>query len=231
MADWSWKQAVAECVLDLVNRGSDSQFFLTDLYDYVPVLSGRFPRNRHVKQKLRQILQRLRDAGFLVFLGGGHYGLNLNYGELDVHEIPLTNVGHECPLTRRTVQNIRLRNTFLATEIKRRYDNICQVCRSPVLLVNRTHYAEAHHLRPLGSPHHGPDVLGNIIVLCPNHHVMFDRGAATIEPDSLCLVHTEQGVFGSDARLYLESWHPLNRRYLDYHNGQVFHQSPSGNVA
>lgn len=38
-------------------------------------------------------------------------------------------------------------------------------------------YAEAAHIRALGSPHNGPDVIENVLCLCPNHHVLFDNGA------------------------------------------------------
>jgi putative restriction endonuclease len=37
-------------------------------------------------------------------------------------------------------------------------------------------YAEAAHIKPIGLPHSGPDKTGNLLVLCPNHHLQFDRG-------------------------------------------------------
>ena len=39
--------------------------------------------------------------------------------------------------------------------------------------------SEVHHIRPLGK-HDGADIIENMIVVCPNHHAMFDRGAITI---------------------------------------------------
>lgn len=38
-----------------------------------PLARRRFPNNRHVREKLRQQLQRLRDIGFIQFLGAGRY--------------------------------------------------------------------------------------------------------------------------------------------------------------
>lgn len=38
-----------------------------------PLAAARFPNNRHVREKLRQQLQRLRDLGLLEFLGEGRY--------------------------------------------------------------------------------------------------------------------------------------------------------------
>jgi hypothetical protein len=41
-----------------------------------PVAAERYPNNRHVRAKLRQQLQRLRDLGLIEFLGGGLYRRN-----------------------------------------------------------------------------------------------------------------------------------------------------------
>lgn len=38
-----------------------------------PLAAMRFPDNRHVREKLRQQMQRLRDIGLVLFLGGGRY--------------------------------------------------------------------------------------------------------------------------------------------------------------
>ncbi|ULA60744.1 MAG: hypothetical protein LZF60_270070 [Nitrospira sp.] len=46
-------------------------------------------------------------------------------------------------------------------------------------------YAEAHHLRPLGYLHNGPDLPSNMLVLCPNHHAQCDLGAIRLNLPSL----------------------------------------------
>lgn len=38
-----------------------------------PLAKRRFPHNRHIREKLRQQMQRLRDLGLVLFLGGGRY--------------------------------------------------------------------------------------------------------------------------------------------------------------
>lgn len=38
-----------------------------------PLASERFPENQHVREKLRQQMQRLRDLGLILFLGSGRY--------------------------------------------------------------------------------------------------------------------------------------------------------------
>lgn len=219
MADWSWKRAVADRVLEIVNEKTSPTFTLEEVYAYTKEFSELFPRNTRIRPKVRQILQRLRDdEGFLTFLGEGHYSLNLEYEELQGEPALPGQTGVEFPVSKRVLRKVRLRDTFLAADMKRRYRNICQVCRAPVLVSENRCYAEGHHLKPLGSPHLGPDVLGNIIILCPNHHVMFDRGAATAMPETLELCHRASGVFQEGMRLYVEPWHTLNPKYLEYHH-------------
>jgi type II restriction enzyme len=40
-----------------------------------PLAAVEFPENRHVREKLRQQMQRLRDLGLVAFLGNGQYEL------------------------------------------------------------------------------------------------------------------------------------------------------------
>jgi hypothetical protein len=222
MSDWPWKQAVADRVLQIVNEKSSSDFSIKELYAYTKDFSALFPRNLHVREKIRHVLQRLRDEGFLQFHGGGTYSLNLANRELEGDPASLDGRGVEFPRTKQVVRNIRLRSTLLGAEIKRRYNNNCQICRVPVPLWKGQYYAEAHHLWPIGSPHFGPDVPGNIIVLCPNHHSMFDRGVVTILPDKLLVRHIIEGIFPKRKTIYLESWHSLSHRHLEYHHAKIF---------
>ncbi len=74
-----------------------------------------------------------------------------------------------------------LRDTALARRIKADNDYKCQLCGEQILLSQDTPYAEAHHLKPLGSPHDGPDHPSNIVCVCPNCHVKLDYGAIKID--------------------------------------------------
>lgn len=62
-------------VLNLVRQLGKSQFSLGELYDRSGELARLHPRNRHVNEKVRQQLQRLRDMGLVEFLGRGTYRL------------------------------------------------------------------------------------------------------------------------------------------------------------
>ena len=80
-----------------------------------------------------------------------------------------------------TVQRI-VRSTQVSNVVKALHEHRCQACGQSVT-VPSGEYAEAAHFRPLGRPHDGPDVPGNVLCLCPNDHVRFDRGAIWIDED------------------------------------------------
>jgi putative restriction endonuclease len=50
-----------------------------------------------------------------------------------------------------------VRSVQIAEYVKRLHDWTCD-----------RGYSEAAHIRPLGRPHAGPDVLANVLSLCPN---------------------------------------------------------------
>ncbi len=74
------------------------------------------------------------------------------------------------------------RDQVLAAKLKDLYEHTCMACKAQLIveLSPLRHYAEAAHIRPLGNPHKGPDVAANMIVLCPNHHLQFDRGVLSL---------------------------------------------------
>ena len=143
------------------------------------------------------------EAGFLVW----RYRLEL----IDHFEYQLPNLTyHQIRETQRvttTIQRI-VRDTQLSQVVKKLYDYRCQV-GGQRLEGPGGPYAEAAHIRPLGSPHNGPDVMGNIICLCPNHHVLFDIGAYTIRDD----FSLEGSIEG---RLEVKPQHIISRECLEY---------------
>jgi type II restriction enzyme len=69
-----WTTAVMDCIDDLdVERGE--QFELEDVYAFEDRLAELYPQNRHIRAKIRQQLQVLRDEGLVEFLGDGQYRL------------------------------------------------------------------------------------------------------------------------------------------------------------
>jgi type II restriction enzyme len=66
-----WLVEVMNCVESIGKRDFD----LDDVYAFEAQLSRLYPNNRHVKQKIRQQLQVLRDHGYLDFTTRGRYRL------------------------------------------------------------------------------------------------------------------------------------------------------------
>lgn len=60
-------------VLKVVRALEKKEFSLAEIYSSAGQLRRLHPENRHVEPKIRQQLQRLRDLGFLEFLGRGRY--------------------------------------------------------------------------------------------------------------------------------------------------------------
>lgn len=57
------------------NNFKNLEFSLQELYQYEEYFMLVYPSNFHIKDKLRQTLQNLRDKGLLVFLKQGNYHL------------------------------------------------------------------------------------------------------------------------------------------------------------
>lgn len=111
-----------------------------------------------------------------------------------------------------TIQRV-IRDTHLGKMVKKIYDYQCQVCGIR-LVGSAGPYAEAAHIRPLGTPHNGPDSLENLICLCPNHHVLLDYGGFAIL-DDLTLV-------GIDGRLKVRPEHALESAHLQYRRAHFY---------
>jgi len=81
----------------------------------------------------------------------------------------------------------------------------CQICGVALQLNDGTLYAEAHHIKPLGIPHNGPDIAENILVLCPNHHVMCDYGAISLDT----------------VEIRLHPNHAIGSQFIEYHDKMI----------
>jgi type II restriction enzyme len=63
-----WLLDVLSCVERL-----NTEYTLDEMYAFEQELSLKHPANRHIRDKIRQQLQRLRDAGYIDFIGQGKY--------------------------------------------------------------------------------------------------------------------------------------------------------------
>lgn len=108
---------------------------------------------------------------------------------------------------RASAQVLRIiRDTEIARRVKLIHNYRCQICGDSIFLGNKGQYAEAHHIKPLGGKHRGPDVVENILCVCPNHHVLLDYGAVVIEK----------------SQLRLAAGHSISDAYIQYHNTVIY---------
>jgi type II restriction enzyme len=62
-------------VWNVVQKLGKRRFSLSEVYAFEARLQTLHPNNRHIRPKIRQQLQVLRDLGFLRFHGGGDYSV------------------------------------------------------------------------------------------------------------------------------------------------------------
>ena len=107
-----------------------------------------------------------------------------------------------------------VRDTKLSRDLKALYNYTCQMCGIRIS-VKGIGYAEAAHIKPLGKPHNGHDTSDNLLCLCPNHHVMFDKGILSISKD--------YEILGEESgQVQLHPSHNLDQENLNYHREHIF---------
>ena len=114
------------------------------------------------------------------------------------------------PANRETYVTNRLyRDNKISMQVKDIYHSRCQICSHYVELQDGRRYAECHHIKPIGEPHNGPDVIENLICVCPNCHVLLDYGVIAIDK----------------AKLNIAVDHIVANEYVAYHNSTIFHKN------
>jgi hypothetical protein len=112
-----------------------------------------------------------------------------------------------------------IRNTPMVQFLKELYEFRCQVCGIRIEISQGLFYAEVHHIKPLGGSHKGLDVHSNMLVLCPNHHAMFDLGIPRF------LSTSRVSVGDSEVDLIIK--HEVAEPNIKYHNENVWLGSKS----
>jgi type II restriction enzyme len=69
-----WLLNVMKCVEKL----RENTFSIDQVYTFESDLKRMYPRNRHIREKIRQQLQILRDMGYLEFVGRGVYRVSMD---------------------------------------------------------------------------------------------------------------------------------------------------------
>lgn len=128
--------------------------------------------------------------------------------------LPVQDAVEACDLpdaaARRTNQIVAriIRDTALSRWVKTVHEYRCQIrgCTASLERSDGVRYAEAHHIKPLGRDHNGPDIASNILCLCPNHHAECDLGIIQLSLD----------------RISSSDEHRVSAEYLRYHNDHIY---------
>lgn len=115
--------------------------------------------------------------------------------------------------TETTVSKIN-RSVKNRERIKNIYEFKCQVCGIFLKKPDNGGIAIGAHIKGLGKPHEGPDALGNMLCLCPNHHALFDAFSFYIEPESLT-IHGIEELEGNKLKVIKQ--HKIDNNFLSYH--------------
>jgi 5-methylcytosine-specific restriction enzyme A len=100
---------------------------------------------------------------------------------------------------------IIIRDSNVVRNLKRLYENCCQLCGIKLQIGKNLYYSEVHHIKPLGTPHNGTDKQGNMICVCPNCHVQLDLGGVEL-----------------DIKTFVSLKHEINSAFIAYHNESIF---------
>ncbi|MGE8079229.1 HNH endonuclease [Peribacillus loiseleuriae] len=129
-------------------------------------------------------------------------------------------VGEFIPERKNVNVSVVQRKQSIVHFLKELYRNTCQICGEQIEIGNGKFMCEVHHIQPLGSRHNGADVIENMIVVCPNHHAMFDRGAITIDVIKNNIKHVNQKNYINMMPLLIK--HRIAQEYVDYHNQNIY---------
>lgn len=146
-------------------------------------------------------------------VGGEDYRLDIASGEVSF-ELPSSGApaGNAEPGRAAGIVQRVVRSSSVSQFVKELHGHRCQVCRA-VLDVPVGNYSEGAHIRALGSPHNGPDIVENLLCLCPNDHVLFDQGGLYLDDDLTIWRHSGENL-GELARV---PGHDIDVAFVRYH--------------
>jgi hypothetical protein len=96
------------------------------------------------------------------------------------------------------------RNQTLVAELKEKYKHKCQLCQTDLSTpLSQEKSSDVHHIKPLSQ--NGEDSIGNMIVVCPNHHRQLH----------LCNIRLNLN------ELFVIDGHNINEENIKWHNSTI----------
>jgi len=115
-----------------------------------------------------------------------------------------------------------IRDLIIVKKLKKMYNNKCQICATKIPIGKDYYYSEAHHIRPLGKKHSGPDEINNLIILCPNHHTAFDNGCIGVSPLTKEVFQFNGTAIEKIGILHLHPEHKISEECIKYYQTNIF---------
>jgi putative restriction endonuclease len=206
------------------NQHGETAVTLHEIYDFSEQrLSSQFPDNNHVRAKIRQQLQRLRDRDEVEFLDEqGTYRIGVSDGtqhektELEealTSEPQLTDDEEQFTESRR-----RARDAAFTQPVRDAYNKQCAICGSKRESPDGDPEVEAAHIYPKSE--NGSDDIRNGIALCKLHHWAFDSGWLSLTDNHEIIVKEAPDQNG------YHSFKQLEGRQIQLPNKQEAHPHP-----
>lgn len=108
------------------------------------------------------------------------------------------------------------RNQAIVKKVKELNNDTCQVCWENFDGVSGPISVGAH-IQPLGGVHNGPDILSNLLCLCPNHHALFDSYGFYIDQEFNIVSLNQNLPKNLHHKLFINPKHPIDKKFLKYH--------------
>ena len=132
---------------------------------------------------------------------------------ISLYKPTLKNTYERAPRAEVTYEKIkRIREN--TKKIKIMYDYKCQVCEKKLDVPSGNPISIGAHIKAVGRPSNGPDVVENMLCLCPNHHAQFDRYSFYIDPDNFEIKGLQ--LF-ENKKIFKHQKHNIDSQFLRYH--------------
>ena len=128
---------------------------------------------------------------------------------------------YELPERAEVFSSRQKRNQIRVNKVNELNTYTCQVCGEFFEGVNGPICVGAH-IQPLGLIHEGPDVIENLLVLCPNHHELFDRYGFYIDENFKIQNLKQQLINNEKRKLRINKKHKINPKFSKYHREKYF---------
>ena len=171
----TWKELVHRQIIAYCNKIGSRTFSLDAFFAANEnIFRKNYPNNRFPRQKTCEMLQKLRDDGFLTFLDNtGNYTFRgVDLLAVEKEETKTIDLSKEAPERREYLIEAYVRRVRWARLAREAFGDYCLfgACKNTFLRNDGTPYIEVHHIIPLYK--NGENSLHNLCVLCAHHHKM-----------------------------------------------------------